>query len=273
MQLATKTQIARLTLSLLTLVSFIFLLGVLVIVLCTGLQINPFRETTSSLLVSAFAGLIGVAAVLVLLNVATNVSLIADAKIAELNIEARPGTLRKWSIVFFTTAFLLVFLIFAGTYLSKERFLRVVHTQADEVLSANQPLLNEISQLLASGKPDDYERISGIRSYLQNQRQDLPELTIIYSGNFTGKPALYQTPTYCVHDDKGNAKYDPVYFRCTKNLDCDYLAKFFSGEKVEAFQKYTLRDNQFYIYIPFTGKESRFVLLFERTNSNGKIGL
>jgi hypothetical protein len=52
MQLATKTQIAKLTLSLLTLVSFIFLLGILVIVLCTGLQINPFRETTSSLLIA-----------------------------------------------------------------------------------------------------------------------------------------------------------------------------------------------------------------------------
>ena len=168
----------------------------------------------------------------------------------------------------FTTGFL----IFAGTYLSKERFLRVVHAQADEVLSANQPLLNEISQLLASGKPVDYERISEIRSYLQNQRQDLPELTIIYSGNFTGQPALYQTPTYFPHDDKGKVEYNPVYFRCAKNLDCDYFAKFFAGEKVEAFQKYTLRDNQFYIYIPFTGKESRFVLLFERTNSYGKIG-
>jgi hypothetical protein len=272
MQLSTKTQIAKLTLSLLTLVSFIFLLGVLVIVLCTGLQINPFRETTSSLLASAFAGLIGVAAVLVLLNVATNVSLIADARIAELHIEARPGTLRRWAIVFFTTAFLLVSLIFAGTYISKERYLRVVRTEADEVLKTNQPLLNEISRLLASGKPEDYNRIGEIRSFLQSQRQDLPELTIIYSGNFSDKLAFYQAPTYFSYSDSEISRFTPEYFRCAKNLDCDYLTRFFSGEKVEVFQKYTLRDNQFYIYIPFTGNESRFVLLFERTNSYGKIG-
>ncbi len=87
MRLGTKAQIAKATLSLLTLVSSLFLLGVLVLVLCVGLNINPFKETTSAFLVSAFAGLIGVVVVLVLLNVAVNVSLIADAKIAELKIE------------------------------------------------------------------------------------------------------------------------------------------------------------------------------------------
>ncbi len=83
MEVDTKSQIAKITLSLLVVVVSLFFLGVLVLVLCAGLQINPFKETTTSFLVAAFAGLVGVAAVLVLLNVATNVSLIADAKIAE----------------------------------------------------------------------------------------------------------------------------------------------------------------------------------------------
>jgi hypothetical protein len=91
MRVETKAQIARATLTLLTLTTFVFLLSVLVLVLCVGLQINPFRETTSSLLGAAFGGLIGVAAVLVLLNVATNISLIADARIAELQIEPEKG--------------------------------------------------------------------------------------------------------------------------------------------------------------------------------------
>jgi hypothetical protein len=55
-------------------------------------------------------------------------------------------------------------------------------------------------------------------------------------------------------------------------LDCDYLTKFFSGEKVDILRKYTVRDDQFYIYIPYSGKESRFVLLFNRSNSYGKLG-
>ena len=102
MKLDTTAQIARATLSLLTVVVSLFLLGILVLVLCMGLQINPFRETTTSFLVAAFVGLIGVAGVLVLLNVATNISLIADAKVAELRIDPRRGLLRKWFAAFFT---------------------------------------------------------------------------------------------------------------------------------------------------------------------------
>jgi hypothetical protein len=270
MQLETKAQIAKTTLSLLTLVTSLFLLGVLVLVLCVGLEINPFRETTTSFLGALFAGLIGVAAVLVLLNVATNISLIADAKISELKIEPNRGVLKKWTVTFFVVATALVCLIFVGTYLSKERYLGVVRKQADEVLEANSSLLEETSRLLASGKPEDYKRIIEIRKFLQNQRSDLPELTVIYSGKFAGKLTFYRIEDFGW--DQQNNVYASAYFKCTKDLDCDYLTRFFSGEKVDVLQKYTIRNDQFYIYIPSSGKDARFVLLFARQNSYGKIG-
>jgi hypothetical protein len=271
MQMDTKAQIARITLTTLSIVASLFFLGILVLVLCTGLQINPFKETTTSFLIAAFTGLIGIAAVLVLLNVAANLSLIADAKIAELRMESHPRFLRKWLIGMSILAILLVGIIFAGTYLSKERYLSVVHKQADEVIQENQDLLIEASQLLASGKVADYKRIFEIRQYLENQRSGLPNLTLIYSGKFGDKPAFYK-----VSDDfPGNLEkgtFDPVFFQCTANLDCDYLKNFFSGAKLSVLQKYTIRDDQFYIYIPFIGKETRFVMLFDRRNSYGKFG-
>jgi hypothetical protein len=270
MQLETKAQIAKATLSLLAVVASLFLLGVLVFVLCAGLEINPFKETTSSFLVAAFVGLIGVAAVLVLLNVATNLSLIADAKIAEMKIEPNRRVLRRWSAAFIAVAVALVGLIFAGTYLSKEKFLRVVRGQADEVLGKNRDLLEEISRLLASGKPEDYKRINEIRNFLQNQRSGLPQLTLIYSGQFEGKLAFYRADYYDWNQQR--SEYTPTYFQCTQNMDCEYLTKFFSGQNVDVFQKYTVREDQFYIYIPLVGKEARFVLLFDRRNSYGKVG-
>ncbi|MBZ5614132.1 MAG: hypothetical protein LAO23_09010 [Acidobacteriia bacterium] len=270
MQLETKAHIAKTTLSLLTLVTALFLLGILVLVVCVGLQINPFRETTTSFLTAVFAGLIGVAAVLVLLNVATNVSLIADAKISELKINPSSGVLRKWSVTFFAVATALVCLIFVGTYLSKERYLGVVRAQADDVLRANNSILEETGRLLASGKGQDYKRIIEIQSFLQDQRSDLPELTVIYSGRFANKLAFYRIQNFGW--DRQNEVYTPAYFKCTKSLDCDYLTRFFSGEKVDVLQKYTMRNDQFFIYIPFTGTEARFVLLFARQNSYGKIG-
>lgn len=270
MQLETKAQIAKTTLSLLTLVTSLFLLGVLVLVLCVGLEIDPFRETTTSFLGALFAGLIGVAAILVLLNVATNISLIADAKISELKIEPNRVVLKKWTVTFLVVATALVCLIFAGTYLSKERYLGVVRAQADDVLKANNSLLEETSRLLASGKPQDYKRIIEIRDFLGHQRSDLPELTMIYSGKFTDKLAFYKVEYFSWNQQEG--VYTPTYFECTQNLDCDYLTRFFSGEKVDVLQKYTVRNDQFYIYVPFTGQDARFVLLFSRQNSYGKIG-
>ena len=271
MKLETKTHIAAATLSLLTAVASLFFLGLLVLVLCVGLQVNPFKETTTSFLVAAFAGLTGVAAVLVLVNVATNVSLIADAKVAELRIDPDHGVLKKWFLAFVVAAVALAGLVFGGTYLSKERYLGIVHSQADEVLNANKSLLEEISRRLASGRPEDYKRVGEICAFLKNQRSGLPQLTLIYSGKFADKLAFYRINEYFPYDQE-NRPYTPTYFTCTQNLDCDYLTRFFSGEKIDILQKYTIRDDQFYIYVPFTGSAARFVMLFDRTNSYGKLG-
>jgi hypothetical protein len=121
MEIDTKAQVAKATLNLLTIVVGLFLLGVLVIVLCAGLGINPFKETTTSFLIAAFIGLIGVAIVLVLLNVATNISLIADARTADLDVAPRRELQRKWAAAFFIAAVAVVGLVFGGTYLSNPR--------------------------------------------------------------------------------------------------------------------------------------------------------
>ena len=241
------------------------------LVLCAGLEINPFRETTTSFLLSGFSGLIGVAAVLVLLNVATSISLIADAKVAELKIEPRRGLLKKWFVAFFVVAAILVGVIFVGTYVSNKHQLAGVRTQVDEVLKENDGLLQEVSRLLASGKFEDYKRIFDIREFLAKQRSELPELTLIYSGKFGDKQAFYQVAE-SLNGDVEKRIYNPNYFPCTRNLDCSYLTKFFSGGNVDVLQNKTIRDSQFYIYVPYIGKEARFVLLFARRTYYGGIG-
>jgi hypothetical protein len=271
MQIGTKAQIARATLTALFAVASLVILGVLVSVLCVGFHVNPFKETTTSFLVASFTGLIGVSAVLVLLNVAANLGLIADAKILELKADSSPHLLRRWIISILAAAIILVGLIFGGAYVSKEKYLAIVRGQADEVLKENKSLLEETALLLASGQVSDYKRIYEIRKYLQNQRSGLPELTIIYSGRFGGKLAFYRVNEY-FPGDVDKRTYEPHYFRCTANLDCDYLKRFFSGEKTDILQKYTVRDDEFYIYMPYAGKDTRFMLLFNRRNEYGKLG-
>jgi hypothetical protein len=271
MKLETKAQISHLTLLLLTFVAFVFVLGVLVLVLCTGLQINPFRETTTSFLIASFMGLIGIAGIMVLVNVAMNLSLIADAKIVDLKIERRSGVIKKWLITFSGIAGLLVAIIFAGTYFSKEKFLSVVENQADEVLKENESMLTEIDTRLTSAKPADFKRLTEIIGFLENQRRNLPQLTLIYSKDIVGKPAIYRVDNYFYGNLEKN-EYTPQYYACEPNIDCDYLKKFFAGDTAELLKKYTLRDDEFYIYVPVIKGHMRFMLMFDRRNSYGKLG-
>lgn len=271
MRTGTKYQIAKLTLTVLSGVAFLFFLGVVVFVLCVGLQINPFRETTTYFLLASFAGVVGVAAVLVLVNVAANISLIADAQIEGLKIKINRYSPRKWIVGFLLSAAILTGIVFLGTYFSREKYLAVVHDQAEEVLNANKDLLVEIDKRLASGKYEDFKRISEICKYLENLRSGLPNFTLIYPGKFGEKLVFYEADSYFPENLKTQI-YNHSYYRCTKNLDCDYLYRFFSDERVGRIEKYTVRDDQFYIYTPYIGEKSRFVLLFNSSNHYGKLG-
>ena len=271
MKLETKVQVAKTSLSVLIYIVVLFLLGVVVLVVCAGLQINPFRETTTSFLLALFTGLIGVAAILVLLNVATNISLIADARIAQLQVEPRPGILKKWVVMFVCAAAALVGLVFIGTYLSKERYLQVVGQQVNEVVKDNRPSFEEIGHLLVAGKPEDFKRIGEIHNYLVTRKPDLSQLTIIYSGKIGDKLVFYREAGDYYYNPE--SRKDPrTYYTCTPKIDCDYLNKFFAGASVDILRKYTMRNDRFYFYVPVSTSDSRFVLLFERWNSYGKIG-
>ncbi len=266
MNIQTKAQIAKLTLALLTLVATLFLLALVVIVVCAGFQINPFKQETTTFLWFAFVGLIGLATMLVLLNVATNISLIADAKIAELKLESNPRLIKKYVIGLCLAVMGIVAFIFVGTSLSQQNELNNVRAKADEVLKENDKSITDIAAALASGQSDDYTRISQICRFLQERRRGLPRVSVIYSGKFEDKPALFQIQSG--HRSIVNPeKYDPEYFSCTQDFDCDYLNSFFAGKNVAVMQKFSKEDqNAFCIYIPIVRKDTRFILTFDRRN-------
>jgi hypothetical protein len=273
MLLETKAQVAKVSLSLLIGIVWLFLLGVVVLVLCGGLNINPFRETTTSLLISAFVGAIGIIAALVLVNVATSVSLIADAKVSELGVAPTAGRAKLWVALFVGLSLVLTGVVFAGTYLSKRKYIKVVRHQAEAVVNENAPLLSELSKALASGTPAEYKHAEEIREFIENQRAELPGVTIVYADKFENRIALrmLNRSRYWLDQDK-NESYRPEYYRCNEHIDCDYLKSFFAGNGISTLEQYDFRGSEYSIYIPVVGKESRYVLLFSRRNSYGKIG-
>lgn len=278
MLLATKAQISKATLYILCFVTAFLLLGIVTMVICAGLAVNPFKESTSGFLEGLFGALIGVSIVSLFLNVATNLSLIADAKIAELKIKSDKGQLVRWFYIFLGICVALTVLIGGSAYLSKQSYLSGVLSQANEIVAANGEMIKKIGLLLEAAEPNNkehYEKAAGIVNFLSSQRKDLPYLTLIFDSPFEGKRGLYKISEndVCFGDRCEKGKFEKRYYRCEVDIDCAYLKSFFEGQETSIMQKLTIDDDQFYIYVPFVMENNRrFVLLFNKHNRYGSLG-
>jgi len=264
-----KFHISKLSLIILITLSALFILSTAVLALCAGLKINPFKESTSVFLISVYMGAIGLGVATFLLNIAINVSLIAETKVAQSNSSEAKSKIKFWLYIIGGITAATMIVILAGTVLSEKKYLSIVHQQANEVLNNNDDLLSKIGTLL-SNDTKNMPAIADINKFLANQRADLPQLTLIYSGNFEGKMALYELGTYFSENDKGIALR--TYYQCSKSIDCDYLKSFFSGNSAEILQRNTRRNDMFWIYFPFERGGSKFVFMFKKHQNYGKIG-
>lgn len=272
MRIETKIQISKSTLTLLTGIISLFAVGTIVITICAGLGINPFKARTTVFLMSVFMGSIGLAFAALCLNIAANLNLVVDSKLNQLNPEPTRGGLKKWGSILIGIVIFSILVIVLGTISSERRFLNVVHTQAKTLIDENQSLITKLTTLLQDGSPAALKQVGPILKFFENQRKGLPSVTLIYSGIFEDKMALYRINDYFPTSNK--EEFSPTYFQCTQKLDCEYLKDFFSGKKMDPLRKFIRDDDSFFIYMPFQSEEakSRFILLFGREQHYGKYG-
>lgn len=270
MRIESKAQLSKVTLILLILITCFFTMGIILGVVAITFHLNPFREMTTTFLMMAFLGSIGLATATLFLNVATNLSLIADSKISELKLSSKQNGLRPWFIgLSGVTVIVLAFIVLGSTY-SEKTSLKVTQSQVNEVLNENKDLLNQVAKLIQDGSAPKIKKVSEIIRFLRNQRAGLPYLTLIYSGSFEDRLALYEMSDSFSADEKGT--FQPRYYQCTQEIDCTYLRDFFKTGNLQTMEKLVRKTNAFYIYFPFQIDGVRFVLLFTRYQNYGKIG-
>lgn len=268
MRLETKIQLSSLSLRALSLAAALFVVGLFVIVLCLGLGVNPFREQTTSLLISSFMGLIGLCTVSVLLSVAANLSILADVRLASTGV-APPRFPAMWLLILGVVSIIIAAGIGASTYYSKQRYLTVVLGQALEVATENSDIIEDIARLSAKTDLESYTQIAKKVQYLKSQREGLPDLQIIFQSQRGGKLSLRRAGDY---NYSSQTAFEPPYYACRKEVDCDYLKAFFDGKNVKSKSDYTLKDDMFYVYLPVVTSAGRIVLLFDKQNHYGKVG-
>lgn len=269
MNTQTKLQLSRASLKVLALIFAMFVVFVSLMIFSLTFDMNPFNERTTTLFGMLFGGMIGLAVATLFLNIAANLSAIADAKMSQEKQLAGSSTLKIWGGVVAGCIVLGAVLIMVMARGSDQRTLKFVKTQAEEVLNDQKTLVAKIAGLLEIQDNKKLKQISPLISFLENQRQGLPTLTLIYADTYEGQTVYHRLGSY-VDDDK--KEFSPSLYKCEKSLDCAYISRFFKGEKTEVLESFDRKSRESVIYFPQEIDNKKFILLFSDRQRYGKYG-
>lgn len=251
-----------------------FIVATVIFVICASFSLNPFRQTATQLMIYVFTGATCIAFVSLFLNVATNISLIADAKISEVkSANQNTKSAHKWFIGFAAFCILVGTFVVLSSIWSEKRQLEVVTTTAADVVEQNKEVITSIAGILAQKDNKHFLEISPKLNFIEKQRAGLPDLRLLYQGNFEGRPATYEIESYNYYSGpKKDEVYNPKYYSCEKGTDCEYLNDFFAGRINNKLKNYQRHKDEYSVYIPVVEGKARFILLFKKYERYGKVG-
>ncbi len=276
MNLKTKSDLSQWSLNGLTFITCFGVAAITILVFSSILQFVPFNENTATALLAAFFGGIGLAALLLILNIAANLSLIASVKAQETALPAMKegkSQFGKWVGFTLTLAGIGCAVTIGGTIASKAKFSGIVREQTASIVKEQAALLDQIGTYMEGGKVSDYKEITRILSFLQKQKNNLPSATVIFADDFKGKTAYYEISNY--YGYSSDEKRDPFkenYFTCETSSSCKWMDDFFTGKAVETLYESGFTGNEFRVYYPVASGKQKYILQFQRRQNYGKIG-
>lgn len=253
----------------------LLLIGTTVLITTLSFGINPFKSNTTAFLSLSFFSLIGLGGVALMLNIAANLSLIAEGRSesqrASTTMFQSNKVIQIWAIATTSAAILAVIIIVGLDSASEERKFKLVEELANEVLEGNIKLIEKVADDLKSEEVVRLAAIPKKLEFLKMQRQDLPELLMIYSEDFEGQRAYRVINSWNVNPLIKDQKYP--FYSCSKDIDCEQLKTFFEGGSLKKFSVKQKGLDEYSVYYPFELNSARFILLFNkgmRFGSGGK---
>jgi hypothetical protein len=244
-----------------------YVVSIVVILMCFAFQMNPFRESTTSVLLIAFFGSIGLAGCALFLNIAANLSLISE-KGSSVNEHEKSGGLRYWALGTAAATGLAIVLVISGHLYSKQRLLQITRAQAESIVSENSAILEKMGLNLKLGDASSKSSVVQAIKFLEGQRKDLPSVTLIYPGKFEDKLAYIKFVGWRTFENNAADEY----YECTQNVDCEFFKKAFTSDTIETMEAFNQEGSSYDIYIPVRTSTMQFVLKFSKVQRYGKLG-
>lgn len=277
MDAASKLKISRVTLLILMGLNSVFLVAAVVIGICVGFGVNPFQEGTTSFLIAAFTTAIGLSVAMLFLNIAANLSVIADRNVDKQATSSPPKTFKRWAWLTVGSVALAALFVGIGSSASDRRVIAVGKAQAEAIFSENPKIIDDlirsVREIKAAGDAVSASTYASL-DFLQKQRADIPQLTVIVAGTFSNQPAMLEVRAQNDWERRQekctNCTAD--YYQCRADVDCGYLAGVFRDKSKETKTYYDRKKNELLLYFPVEREGRTSVLLFSRSQRYGKFG-
>lgn len=271
--LKTNADIARWTLNGLLLIVSFLVAAIVVLVVSTGLQFVPFREDTAMALLAAFMGGIGLSVILLVLNIAANLSMIAAVKLEQHQHTAPYLAMHSKIGRWFAFAGILVTLGLAvtigGTVYSKYKFRDIFTAQSHNLIVENEALLKNIGKKLGHIGTAERRDVANAAKVLESKEKNITEVQVIWAQEVMGQKSYSIQGDY-FYSSEGNDH--PDWFKCETPELCTWFQSFFSGKDVRPYFEFAFMGDEYNAYMPVISDGARYVLWLSKKQSYGKIG-
>lgn len=220
---------------------------------------------------NSFFSLLGFAAVLVLcsaiVNVSLNISLIAESKLQEMPDSQATSFPTRFYLIAFGLVGALLFFLFFGDKLSREREKSILMQEASDVSARYDKSISDIATYM--GDTATVGKIPEILSFLSNQKSEFPSVSVITSDTYSQQLTYLEITQ---HSDEKSLK-EPFFGRSFYNCqwqDCTYLKQFFTGAATDKLL--WTEGGDYRLYLPFNRNGKKFILLFSKHHRYGKVG-
>ncbi|OFW88638.1 MAG: hypothetical protein A3B66_00090 [Alphaproteobacteria bacterium RIFCSPHIGHO2_02_FULL_46_13] len=276
----TYSDVSRWTLTGIMFIACCTIASVIVMVMTGVLQFVPFNEKTTVALLAAFMGGIGLCALLLVLNIASNVSLIATVNL-QTNGESlirnqQHSSFRKWIIFTVLISILGISVTIAGTIYSKQKFKNIFLAQSQTIINENTDLFKKIAQQIPNTEDENHKikysawkNISSALKIIESQKPNIPSANIIWSKKVLGKTVYDYAGSYSAN--WGSNDSDALY-KCNSVTTCAWITDFFEGKEVTPLFESAFMKDTYEYYYPIEIGDQKIILLLERHQTYGKVG-
>lgn len=269
MKIKTKTRLANIsiwtivvTISLVALFFFGFLIS-------ESFNLKVFTRDANDFIWILFTASVVIVLCGAFLNISLNIGIIADSKVPEYkmteNDKSRFG--QRFLFSFVGVLILVTGLLFLGDYRTRLSEKEKLISECKEIVDRYSKSVDDISfSLLDETKITE---VPDILKFLSEQKSEFPSIILITSDSYRDQLTFLKITEYSNKEDLVKNLYGMSFYSCNKN-DCEYLKEIFTTESSDDF--FWTEKNDYKYYLPISGGDKKFVLMFSKYDRYGKYG-